>query len=270
MKKFIYFITLFAFFTLLSSHEFWLNPDKFIYNRGEKINILFFVGENFEGENWKGNNEKIQSLKLYYGGVSDDLSKIISEEKGDSIELTMLDEGTNLVAFNSTNSFIEIEATKFNEYLMEDGLYNAIEYRKRNYELDSLGREFYQRCAKTLIQVGNVKDKTFSVPTGLLVDIIPLTNPYSLKNEDSLTVKILFRNSPLANALVKIWHRENDKTGKTELVSNEKGEIKFPVSISGKWMLSIVKMERLEKDANAHPIAIGWQSYWGSLTWGYQ
>jgi uncharacterized GH25 family protein len=193
------------------------------------------------------------------------LSKSISEEKGDSIELTMLDEGTNLVAFNSTNSFIEQEAEKFNEYLKEDGLYDAIEYRKRNNELDSIGREFYQRCAKTLIQVGNLKDKSYSVITGLPVDIITLTNPYSLKKEDSLSVKILFRNAPLPNALVKIWHRENDKTKKSELVSSENGEIKFPLTVSGKWMVSVVKMERLEKDTKAQ-----WQSYWGSLTWGYE
>jgi uncharacterized GH25 family protein len=265
MKKIKLLFILLGLSTLLSSHEFWLNPDKFIYNRGEKINIRFFVGENFEGENWVGNKEKIQSLKLYYGGVSDDLSKSISEEKGDSIELTMLDEGTNLVAFNSTNSFIELEAEKFNEYLQEDGLYNAIEYRKQNNETDSLGKEFYQRCAKTLIQVGNVKDKTFSVITDLPVDIIPFSNPYSLKKEDSLAVKILFRNFPLANALVKIWHWANDKTEKSELVSNENGEIKFPVTVSGKWMLSVVKMERFENDTKAN-----WQSYWGSLTWGYQ
>ena len=265
MKKISFLLTLFSFFTLITAHEFWLNPEKFIYTRGEKINIRFYVGENFEGENWKGNNEKIQSLKLYYGGVSDDLSKNISEQPGDSIEMTMLDEGTNMVAFNSTNSFIEIDAEKFNEYLEEDGLGNAINYRNQNHENDSAGRELYQRCAKTLIQVGNVKDKTFSVPTGMPLDIIPLSNPYSLNNNDSVSVKIFFRNSPLNNVLVKIWHRENNKTEKTELVSNENGEIRFPVSVAGNWMISIVKMERLEKDPKAQ-----WQSYWGNLTWGYE
>jgi uncharacterized GH25 family protein len=78
MKKIFFLFTLFTLFTLLTAHEFWLNPDKFIYKRGEKINIKFFVGEDFEGENWKGNNERIQTLKLFYGGVSDDLSGNIS------------------------------------------------------------------------------------------------------------------------------------------------------------------------------------------------
>jgi uncharacterized GH25 family protein len=270
MKKFLLIATLLTVISTLLAHEFWLSPDKFIYQKGEKINIRFFVGENFEGENWKGNNEKVQSLKLYFGGVSDDLSAYISEEKGDSLEMTMLDEGTNLVAFNSTNSYLELEASKFNEYLKEDGLTDAIEYRKQNNETDSASKEYYQRCSKTLIQVGKVKDKTFSVATDLPVDIIPLSNPYSLRNNDTLAVKILFRNTPLRNTLIKIWQRNIDKTIKTDLTSDGNGEIKFPVSATGKWMISVVKMVRLENDPKAHPISIGWQSYWGSLTWGYE
>jgi len=265
MKKFLLIATLLTVISTLLAHEFWLSPDKFIYQKGEKINVRFFVGENFEGENWKGNNEKIQSLKLYFGSVSDDLLAYISEQEGDSLEMTMLDEGTNLVAFNSTNSYIELEAAKFNEYLKEDGLTDAIEYRKQNKEADSAGREYYQRCSKTLIQVGKVKDKTFSVATKLPVDIIPLSNPYSLKNNDTLRVKILFQNTPLPNTLIKIWLRKSDKTIKTDLVSDDNGEIKFPVLVAGKWMISVVKMVRLENDPKAE-----WQSYWGSLTWGYE
>jgi hypothetical protein len=265
MNSFKRLFALFTLYTLLSSHEFWLHPEKYIYNRGEKINIRFFVGENFEGENWHGNNSRLQSLKLFYGGVSDDLSGLLGEAEGDSLELTMLDEGTNLIAFHSTNTFIEIAAAKFNDYLKEDGLQNAIEYREKNNETDSAGREYYQRCAKTLIQVGTIKDKTFSMVTGMPVDIIPAFNPYHLKNNDSMRVKILFQKMPLANALVKIWHRVNDSTQKTEYRSNENGEIVFPILTTGKWMISTVKMDRLDGDAKAH-----WQSYWGSLTWGYE
>lgn len=266
MMKNIFFISsLLAVISLQSAHELWLSPDKFIYQRGEKINIRFFAGENFEGENWKGNNEKIQSLKLYFDDVSDDLSKYFSKGKGDSVELTILDEGTNLFAFNSTNFYIETEAARFNEYLEENGLINAIENRKLNNETGSNSREFFQHCSKTLIQVGNKKDKTFSVSTGLPVDIIPLSNPYSLKDTDSLSVKILFRDRPLANTLIRIWRRLDDKSIKSELTTNDNGEIKFPVSTSGNWMISTVKMERLQNDPNAQ-----WQSYWASLTWGYE
>ena len=126
IKKTTAIFLLLTFISSLFAHEFWLNPKKFIYKRTEKVNIRFLVGENFEGENWQGNNERIRSLKLYYGGVSDDLSQFMTDAEGDSIEYVMLDEGTNLIAFNSNNAFIEMKSSEFNEYLVEDGLKNAL------------------------------------------------------------------------------------------------------------------------------------------------
>jgi uncharacterized GH25 family protein len=258
----------FIFLTFISSllaHEFWLNPEKFIYKRAEKINIRFFVGENFKGENWKGNNERIKSLEIYYGGVSDDLSAVVTEKEGDSIEYSMIDEGTNMIAFNSINSFIEMEPSKFNEYLKEDGLTNALDYRKQNNEMGCNGREFYQRCAKTILQVSDVKDETFAIPTALAIDIIPSTHPYQLKNKELFRAKVFYKGSPLSNTIIKVWHRVKNKTEKKELRTDRNGEIFFPITIRGKWMVSTVKMERLTDN----PIS-DWQSYWGSLTWGYE
>src|SRR6186997_2821686 len=265
MKKNLLIFSLLTFISSLSAHEFWLNPDKFIYKRAEKVKIRFLVGENFDGENWKGNNERIKSLKIYYGGVSDDLTPVVTGADGDSIEYFMIDEGTNLIAFNSNNSFINLEPAAFNEYLKEDGLSDALEYRKKNNEMGCNGREFYQRCAKTLLQVGEVKDQTFGITTSLPIDIVPSSNPYQLKNKELFRVKIFYKGSPLRNALVKTWHRVKNKTVKKDRKTDSKGEIVFPVITNGKWMISTVKMERLFDN----PLS-DWQSYWGSLTWGYE
>jgi uncharacterized GH25 family protein len=264
MKKFalVFFICLIT--TVLLAHEFWLQPDKFIYQPGESIHIKFLVGENFEGENWGGNVAKIESLTLYQDDVEDDLSTLISEEKGDSLEFGCYEEGNVMVAYHSNNSFIQLEPAKFNAYLEEGGLSNAITYRKEHNETDSASREFYQRSVKTILQIGEKTNNTFSRKTNLPLDIIPLYNPYILKNGDSLTAKIFFQKKIFANALIKIWHRDNNKTEKQELTTNEKGEIGFPVTTTGAWMISTVKMEHLDHDAQA-----SWQSYWGSLTWGY-
>jgi uncharacterized GH25 family protein len=264
-RKLLTLLIVFILYTLLSAHEFWLNPEKFIYKRTEEVNIKFFVGENFEGENWHGNDERIKSLKLYYGGVSDDLSSVVTHEIGDSIEYFMIDEGTNLIAFNSNNAFIEIEPAKFDAYLEEDGLTNALAYRRQYNETGCNGREFYQRCAKTILQVGPATDKTFATTTGLPIDIIPLSNPYELNNKETLKAKVLYKKTPLANTLVKLWHRMKNKTVMKELLTDVNGEVSFTVTTTGKWMISSVKMERL----NDNPIA-DWQSYWGSLTWGYE
>jgi uncharacterized GH25 family protein len=205
MKKFISTLLLLTFITVLSAHEFWLQPDKFIYERGEPINIRLNVGENFEGENWSGDTSRIKSLNFYYGNVRDDLTSAMGFEKGDSIQFSVFDEGTAMVIFNSKNSFIQLDSAKFNAYLQVDGLNEAIEYRKDHNETDSAGREFYQRSVKTIFQVGKEFTNTFQQQTNLPLDIILQQNPYTFKDTQTLTVRIFFQHESLKNTLIKIW-----------------------------------------------------------------
>src|SRR5687768_3771545 len=100
------------------AHEFWLEPQQYIFSRTDEINIRFKVGEAFTGDNWKGNREKVSELKLYYADIIDDLSDAISDEEGDSLQFSIHEEGTAMVTFNNTNSFIELDAEKFNAYLL--------------------------------------------------------------------------------------------------------------------------------------------------------
>jgi uncharacterized GH25 family protein len=264
MKKSILLLIISFLVLPMLAHEFWLQPEKFMYQPAENINIRFWVGENFEGSNWGGNHAKINSLQLYMDDITDDMADQVSEEKGDSLQLSIFDEGTAMIAFNSTNSFLQLDSAKFNAYLKEDGLNSTIDYRTAHNENDSSGREFYQRSVKTLIQVGG-KKTNISRQTNLPLDIIPASNPYALKNDDSLTVKILFNKQPLINQLVNVWQRNNNETTRQQYITNNKAEITFTVFTSGKWMLSTVKMIPLENDPQA-----SWQSFWGSCTWGYQ
>ena len=251
------------------AHEFWLEPQQYIFSRAEEINIRFKAGEAFTGHNWKGNRDKVSELKLYYADIVDDLSNALTDDEGDSLQFSIHEEGTAMVTFNNINSYIELEAEKFNAYLAEDGLQAVIDYRQQQNETDSMGRELYQRSVKTIVQVGALKTNVYKKQTTLPVDIIPFSHPYQLNDGDTLTVKILFKGEPLANTKIRTWHKLPGRVTDTSLMSNENGEISFPVTTSGEWMVSCVTMIRLTDDSHAHPIAIGWQSYWGSVTWGY-
>ena len=249
----------------VAAHEFWLEPSKFIYKRGETASIKFRVGENFEGENWSGNRSKINFLSFYQNGIKKDISASLSDNTGDSLQLHLDQEGTAVVAYNGINSFIELEAGKFNAYLKEDGLQEAIDYRTQHGETDSMSHEAYQRSVKTIIQVGKKYDNTFAMETDLPVDIIPSAHPYKIKNKQAVTFKILFHKKPLVNHLIKLWHRVNNKTIFAEKLSDENGRVSFLIEKKGKWMVSTVQMIRTETEPKAN-----WQSYWGSCTWGYE
>ena len=251
---------------LLSAHEFWLHPDKFIYQWGERINVKLLVGENYEGELWSGDNSSIETLDLHLLDATDDLSSQIDTTKGDSLQFAIYDEGTYMVSYQSKNKFIELAPAKFHEYLKEDGLFNALEYRNSHNENDSNGREHYQRSVKTLFQVGTKTTNLYKKETKLPLDIIPLQNPYDLKRntEGSLSFKVLFQKKPLPNQLIKIWNRIGATTTKIELSTDANGIINFPLQTTGRWMVSTVKMERVNDEPG-----VQWQSYWGSCTFGY-
>jgi len=136
------------------AHEFWLQPQKFFYSIREVARIRFLVGEGFTGENWEGNKDRIQQLLHYVpSGEIVNVADRISGNKGDSLQLPLQDEGTHMVTFNSNNSFISLDAEKFNDYLKDEGLNNVILYRKQNNEADKISTEHYQRSIKTLLQV---------------------------------------------------------------------------------------------------------------------
>ncbi|HEX5668988.1 MAG TPA: DUF4198 domain-containing protein [Chitinophagaceae bacterium] len=264
MKRLLIFMLL-VICTSLGAHEFWLEPQKFNLKRGEHVILTFKVGEHFEGENWRGNATSVKSLKLFYANIQDDLESLISPDaEGDSLSLQFYDDGTALVAYQSTNKHIELEAAKFNEYLEEDGLHSAIEYRQKNSETDSIGRENYMRCAKTLFQVGANKDDAYKKYCSMPLEFVPVQHPYLLRKDETLTFRLLFQAKPVPGALVKVWHKLNNKTEKIECTTNDEGLIEIPLSLAGKFMISSVRMERLENEPNAQ-----WQSYWATFTWGY-
>ncbi len=252
----------------VAAHEFWLQPSTFIYKRGEKIIIKFLVGEDFTGENWSGDKSRIASLFLYdKTGSHNMVSPIIPFAKGDSLQLIPIgdNEGSYMIAFNSNNSFIDLEAAKFNAYLEEDGLRNVIDYRKEHNEMDSAGHEAYQRSVKTIYQVGKKYDSSFMKRTELPLDIVPLNHPLLTRDGQKISFKVFFNKTPLADQLIKIWYKEKGKTIKEELLTDPEGIVSFRLKKSGTWMISTVKMIRLENDPKAQ-----WQSYWGSCTWGYE
>jgi uncharacterized GH25 family protein len=265
MKKILAAVFLFIVLHTLA-HEFWLQPAVYKYNAGDTATISFFVGENFTGEYWGKTAAKINLLQHISQLGTQDISSSICNGKTDSLKIILKNNGGHLIVFNSTNSFIKLDAKKFNDYLKEDGHYAAIAYRSRHNEQQKEGTEYYQRSVKTLLQCGNVNDTVYKTHTSLPLDIVPLVNPYKLtaKKTVAFSAVVYFNNKPLPGALVKIWHKQNGNVTMKEQKTNSKGIVAASVTTTGQWMISCVNMVPNTKDTVAQ-----WQSYWGSLTFGY-
>ncbi|AUD06582.1 DUF4198 domain-containing protein [Spirosoma pollinicola] len=257
------------------AHEFWLQPDTFFAQPGQVVTIEVLVGEHFNGERSEGKKNRLIQYAHWTEGAKKDLSSSLTEDHYGTVPLNVTKPGTHLVAFANTNKYLSMRADSFLLYLREDGLDPIIKARQERRETQIRSREFYRRCVKTLIQVGPVKptDKTFSLDTGMPLEIIPLQNPYTIKPGDWAQFQIVFDHKPLANALVRYWTRpftkgqelpDSKPQGLTEEQqrSDTQGRIRFRLK-TGQNMISLVQMVPVTDDKLAD-----WQSYWGSLTFG--
>jgi hypothetical protein len=100
--------------------------------------------------------------------------------------------------------------------------------------------------------------------SSLPLDLVPLSHPYLMTGPDTLAVRIFFKNQEAPGLKVRIWKRLAGQVTVTDQLSDSSGTIRFAVQPEGEWMVSCVQMVRLANDSKAQ-----WQSYWGSLTWGY-
>lgn len=248
--------------SILFAHEFWLMPNKFKVKVNELMTLTFYVGEDFTGEIWEKRKERTLKVTDFVGKKQTDLTDLAIQSDSNDINLSFDKGGTHVLAMRSKNSFIALEAEKFNAYLKDDGIENIYALRQKNGDLDKPSRELYSRCAKTLIQVGEKTDNTFKKNTGMPLEIIPLENPYLAKLGNKMTVKVLFNNKPLRNKMIVTWNKTaTTKTRQQKLRTDAKGHMTFTLDEKGQWMISTVHMIALDNNPEGN-----YQSYWGNLT----
>lgn len=262
MKKLVTLTIVLVTSLLLNAHEFWLQPEKFKFAIGEVIKLDFMVGESFTGEFWDLKKHKAEKMELHRLSGIRDLAKEIKLTQGNNLAFKADQEGTYLFSLQSNAAYIELEGNKFNDYLKEDGLEYILDERTNTGDLNKIATEYYSRYAKVLVQAGNKTDDTFKKKLGLRYEIIPEQNPYALKVGDHLQCRVLFEGKPAAHALVKVWNKVNETTFLQNIYTENDGTMRFPISASGPWMVSSVRMIHSET-AGAE-----YHSLWASLVFG--
>lgn len=264
MKKPIAFLLIVAMVLAAEAHEFWLKPQKFYFAQGEEVKIDLMVGENFQGEFWDMTRHQVVKLELFNSFGKQDLTKQVKPTKGKNVALKLAAEGTHLFALESNAAFIELEAEKFNDYLREDGLDNMLQRRTDRAELALPARELYTRYSKLIVQSGGKTDDVYKRRVGLKHEIIPLNNPSVLRSGDYMECRVVFKNEPAKHQLVKVWNFIGNRIFLQNIYTENDGTLKFPISNSGPWMVSTVRMEVSDN------VQADYESSWASLVFGIQ
>ncbi|MSQ94026.1 MAG: DUF4198 domain-containing protein [Gemmataceae bacterium] len=176
------------------------------------------------------------------------------------LEFTPTTPGIQVIAVETTPRIIELDADKFNEYLVTDGLPHIFRLRAKEKTLNQPAKERYRKSPTALLRVGDGTEGEWNKAIGLPLQIVPLQNPFERKVGDTLRVKIFFQKELLAGANVG-WQRPGDGDTPIGYVRTDaKGEALIPIAQTGLLTIRLTHMTRPKMPDYE------WESFWTTLT----
>jgi len=247
------------------AHEYWLEPDRFFLRVNENSPVSLFLGQGLRVEESRPfQPAKTTSFQLLSASGNFDLSGSVKEGDAPLFSFSADRQGNYLLSMERNLTYITLSAEKFEEYLREDGMEYVIAERERLGETGKPGKERYTRYIKSLIQVGDRRDRTYARKVGHKLEIVPVENPYSKRIGDTLPMVILFNGRPLAGRTVFVDNRDGVQHMSQSLSSDENGRIDIKLDKKGVWLVRLVFMQRCEKYCEG----ADWESFWSAFSFG--
>lgn len=216
------------------AHDFWIEPSTFGAAAGEVVTLQLRVGEHFKGDTIAIRPARIE--RFFARSASGE------REIGGNGAVVVDGSGAMIVGYHGRPSHVELAASKFEQYLREEGLESIIALRATRGESERPGREIFSRCAKAIL-AGD--DRAI----GLRLEIVRRENDFS----------VTFEGRPLAGSLVVAMRRgaaHEPLRGRTD----DTGIVTFPPLERGVWLVKTVHMVPAGADATEAE----WESIWAS------
>jgi uncharacterized GH25 family protein len=247
--------------TTLWAHDLYVLPDSFSTKPHASLQVGFHNGDSFPTSEVSPLIDRFQRPELRAQSAVSPIRVI--HVVGDKAlgDVDVPGSGNLVLSVQTTPNLLELPAQEFTAYLKEEGLTHVIEWRVAHQEESKPSRERYSKYAKSLLIAGNPNDFA-QQPIGQTFEIVPLANPYRMRQTDKLLVLVLFRGKPAADVQLEASWADGAKS-KTSIVgrTDKKGHVEVELSNNGLWRLHSVLMERCSDKS-----AADWESYWASLT----
>lgn len=255
--QFVAFVALALLTRITYAHPFWIQPADFRPATGAQVPLRLMVGIDFKGEPLVYAPERFNRY-IYVGpdGEQDVTGTLGDDPAGN---LFVKKAGFYTVGYYSKSSEITFDNfPKFQEYLEYEGLERNHDVAEKRFKIRKGILELYQRCAKSLVKVGNATGPVDRV-LGFPIELVAETDPYDTGNEN-LRVRLLYNGKPLEHALVLAFNKK-DRHNPQRVRTDKDGHATIKLDQPGPWMLNAVHMIPSGILSRAD-----WHSFWASLT----
>lgn len=259
------FLTLIFATSSLPAHDMWLIPKSATLKVNQPCEIYVAVGMDFPNSVSAISPERL-TWKVTNG--EDSIENVEARRYESALETVGQFKpgkpGLWMVGCNTRPNQIELEAKKFNSYLLHDGMPHVLDLRLERDELGKDAHEQYSKYTKTMVAVGDdLTEQQYALcqrPLGHKLEIVPLENLHSKQPGNTLNVQVLFNGQPLKNANLCWDHPDNGEKFTGQASTNDEGQVVVPISQAGLMTLRLVHMTRPEGQE------FEWESFWSSFT----
>jgi len=255
-----------GFVPVAAAHEFWIEPSSFDPRVGETVGLRLRVGERFRGDALPREGRRI---RRFTATRATGTAAVIGIEGTDPAGwLRPRTPGVRVVGYGSHPSFVELEARRFETYLLEEGLESVLAKRRQRGERSRPGRELFERCAKSILVARHPGGRegtprpdpdVCGVVLGMPLEIIPRTHPLAIPDGGRFDVELLYEGRPIEGVRV-VAIAQDDPAERLAVRTDAEGRAAFDLPRGGTWLVHGVHMVR-----SGSPDA-DWASYWASLT----
>jgi uncharacterized GH25 family protein len=242
----------------LVAHDMWIEPTTFSPELGQIVSVRLRVGQDLLGDPLPLDPSLVNQFVVKdAAGVR----PVVRRDGGDPAGLLRVAiPGLLVIGYRSNPSAIEMAADKFNQYLKEEGLDAVSALRASRNETGAAAHELFSRCAKSLVFSGSPSEAQGDRPIGFTLELVAERNPYAVRADQDLPVRLMYENRPLAGALVVAMNRLNPAEKLSERTDKD-GRVRFKLRPGGMWLIKAVHMVPAPADTHAE-----WASFWASLT----
>ena len=236
----------------------WIEPASFRPDAGQIVGVRLRVGQDLLGDPLPRDPRLIREFVVDDGA---ERKALVGRDGADPAGFfRVAAPGLLIIGYHSHPTGIDETAEKFNQYLKEEGLDAVAALRAKRGETGSKTREIFSRCAKSLVVSGSPNVAHGDRALGFTLELIAERNPYTVRGDEDLPVRLTYENRPLSGTLVVAMNRANPAE-KLTARTDTAGRVRFKLKTGGMWLIKAVHMVEAQAGSGAE-----WASYWASLT----
>jgi uncharacterized GH25 family protein len=240
------------------AHDFWIEPASFHPAVGSALAVSLRVGQDFSGDAVPRKPALIQRFVLVSGSAETPIAGLAGADPAGLIRIDR--PGVLWIAYRSGRSPVTLEAERFEKYLVEEGLEEIREIRKKRGESGKPGREVFSRSVKSMLVAGDAPEQGFDGVLGLTLELVLRKDPRRMFPGGQLPVRLLYEGKALKGALLVAMNRAAPGQ-RLSARTDARGEAALALPQKGIWLVKAVHMAPAPSGVDAD-----WESVWASVT----